>query len=258
MCTVSWLRDEHGYDLFFNRDERRTRADAEPPGVERVGSTRVIAPRDGEAGGSWVAVNDLGLTVALLNGYRASDADSPPAGGDWTSRGLLVMSLADCTGVRDLAARLEGTDLGTFRSFHLLALDPVETLLASCRDGALERTAGADIAPPLISSSYRFDAVSASRREVYASHLEEPGRSAEDSAVAFHRGHDPERGPFSPCMHREDARTVSFTWVRVDRTRVTMRYSPDSPCRSWPPTFKTWSARARVRGGSPGTSSTSR
>ena len=244
MCTVSWLRDEHGYDLFFNRDERRTRAGAEPPGVERVGSTRVIAPRDGEAGGSWVAVNDLGLTVALLNGYRTGDAaESPPPGGEWTSRGHLVMGLSDCPDVRELATRLEGTDLASFRSFHLLALDPVETLLASCRDGALEQTPGKDIAPPLISSSFSFDAVSASRREVYGAHMEEPETSAEDSGVAFHRCHDPERGPFSPCMHREDAHTVSFTWVQVDRTRVTMRYSPDSPCRSWPPKFKTWSAR---------------
>jgi len=187
MCTVSWLRDEHGYDLFFNRDERRTRAGADPPGVERVGSTRIIAPRDGEAGGSWVAVNDRGLSVALLNGYRTGDtAEAPPPGGEWTSRGHLVMGLSDCPDVREL-------------------------------------------------------------REVYGAHTEEPTRSAEDSAVAFHRCHDPERGPFSPCMHREDAHTVSFTWVRVDRTRVTMRYSPDSPCRSWPPQFKTWSARARRR-----------
>ena len=44
MCTMSWLRNEAGYDLFFNRDEKRSRLPAEPPAIRRVGSTTVLAP----------------------------------------------------------------------------------------------------------------------------------------------------------------------------------------------------------------------
>jgi hypothetical protein len=33
-------------------------------------------------------------------------------------------------------------------------------------------------------------------------------------------------------MHRDDAQTVSFTWVTVDDAGVNMYYAADSPCRS--------------------------
>jgi hypothetical protein len=35
-------------------------------------------------------------------------------------------------------------------------------------------------------------------------------------------------------MHRADARTVSFSWVRVTDAGVEFFYAPDAPCRSMP------------------------
>lgn len=48
--------------------------------------------------------------------------------------------------------------------------------------------------------------------------------------LAYHRRHEPEAGPHSPCMHRPDARTVSFSWIEVDENEVRFRYVPSSPC----------------------------
>ena len=86
-----------------------------------------------------------------------------------------------------------------------------------------------------MSSSFRYEAVAESRRARYREHMRTMQRPTLEAALAYHRSHYPERGPFSTCMHRDDARTVSFTWVRVDPAEVRMRYSPDSPCRHWPP-----------------------
>jgi len=232
---MSWLRDGTGYDLFFNRDEKRTRLLAEPPEIRRVVSTAVLAPRDGEAGGTWIAANEHGLTLALLNGYLGADAAAPPASGSWTSRGKLVMALSDCSDVGEVASRLEARDLTCFRSFHLAAFDRRTTSLASWRDGKLEHLDSGSFAAPMISSSFDFEAVAETRREHYREFLEATDRARVEAALAYHRSHRPERGPYSPCMHRADARTVSLTWVRVDAERVRMRYSPDSPCRGWPP-----------------------
>lgn len=232
---MSWLRDGTGYDLFFNRDEKRSRLPAQPPEVRRVGSTAILAPRDEQAGGSWVAVNEYGLTLALLNGYLGGDAATTPPSGQWTSRGRLVMDLADCTAVAELAERLKARDLETFRSFHLAALDPHAALLASWRDGALECVDESCFSPPLISSSFRFEEVAESRRERYREFIDAAGGSTVEGSLAYHRSHAPERGPFSPCMHREDARTISFSWVHVNDACVQMRYAPDAPCRGWPP-----------------------
>lgn len=232
---MSWQRNGAGYDLFFNRDERRSRPPAEPPAVRRVGSTAVLAPRDGEAGGSWLAANEHGLTVTLLNGYLGGDAVTAPASGQWTSRGRLVMELSDCSDVPELAERLKMLDLAKFRSFHLAVFDPRTALRASWRDGKLKHVDEDAFSPPLISSSIRFGEVAESRRARYREYLDAADGSRIEAALAYHRGHCPERGAFSPCMHREDAHTVSFTWVSVDATRVQMRYAPDAPCREWPP-----------------------
>ena len=46
----------------------------------------------------------------------------------------------------------------------------------------------------------------------------------------FHRSHRPERGAHSPCMHRDDARTVSLTGVRVTASAISMTYADGPPC----------------------------
>jgi hypothetical protein len=48
------------------------------------------------------------------------------------------------------------------------------------------------------------------------------------------RAHGPERGPYSICMHREDATTVSYTEVVVSHTTATLRYTPGAPCCTAP------------------------
>jgi hypothetical protein len=261
MCTVSWLRDADGYDLFFNRDEKRSRLAAAPPTPRKVGSTTVLAPIDGEAGGTWLAANEHGLTLALLNGYLGNDSAAPPAGG-WTSRGHLVLRLADCSTVTALVDRLEATDLASFRSFHLAAFDLQTGTLASWRDAALELSDGDSFSAPLISSSYRYEDVSQSRRERFREFETAGSGPRVETMLAYHRSHHPERGAYSACMHREDARTVSFTWIRAEAGEVRMRYSPDSPCRGWPPgpplVLSTSSGNARARAALRDRSSTNR
>jgi hypothetical protein len=50
----------------------------------------------------------------------------------------------------------------------------------------------------------------------------------------LHRSHEPERGPFSICMHRPDAATVSYTEVSVQNRHVIMRYRPGPACAKAP------------------------
>ena len=46
----------------------------------------------------------------------------------------------------------------------------------------------------------------------------------------LHQSHLPAEGPFSICMHRKDAKTVSYTEIVAIRSDVTMRYAAGSPC----------------------------
>jgi hypothetical protein len=53
----------------------------------------------------------------------------------------------------------------------------------------------------------------------------------------LHRSHAPRPGPFSLCMHRPDACTVSYTEINVRGAMATTYYIAGSPC-SQSPQFK--------------------
>ena len=55
-------------------------------------------------------------------------------------------------------------------------------------------------------------------------------RSSDEELFVLHRSHAPTRGPFSLCMHRDDASTVSYTKVQAARDFATCQYFVGSPC----------------------------
>ena len=69
MCTVSWLHQPGGYHLLCNRDEKRTRSAALAPTVIETRRRAVTSRRSmPTCGGTWIAVNEFGVSVCLLNG----------------------------------------------------------------------------------------------------------------------------------------------------------------------------------------------
>ncbi len=46
----------------------------------------------------------------------------------------------------------------------------------------------------------------------------------------LHRSHDPVPGPFSICVHRRDAATVSYTEVECSRLSISVSYLSGNPC----------------------------
>jgi hypothetical protein len=235
MCTATWLRSGEGYELFFNRDELRTRGEARPPRARNTvrpdGKTlRYLAPEDADFGGTWIAVNDAGLTLAVLNGFRSADNDARRR---WRSRGLLVTDLAGCLAPDEVERRVRGTDLEAYRSFRLLALSAGRQALVAEWDRqqlAVDDTAEGRV--PLVSSSFEEGEVGASRREDFRRVVGEA--RTRERLLAYHRSHENGPSAFSVCMHREDAMTRSFTHVRVGADEVELAYHGGPPCEAAP------------------------
>ena len=228
MCTVSWLRhDACGYELFCNRDERLTRKAASSPAVCVRSGVRYVAPVDGDFGGSWVGVNEFGLTLCLLNNYDERPAAPAP---DQRSRGLLLTALMDCRSVAQVRARLsEASDLSHYRPFTMLVLAPgVPAFAARWADSRL--TFEDNPAMPLTSSSFDGGRVCEARKNLFRRMGAAGVGVSVEMLRLFHRSHEPARGPFSVCMHREDAATVSFSRVRVGERLVEFEYRSQSPC----------------------------
>lgn len=232
---MTWLGTAGGYEVFFNRDERLSRRPADPPRILRSASTRFVAPRDGDFGGSWLAANEHGLTLALENGYTDLDdlTHEPPSG--FVSRGLLLLSLIDTGSPAEVLRRLENQDLHRFRSFLLTVFDARgEARLVRWVRGAYGVEPDAVRHMPLVSSSFETADVRRSRAEVFRAMSRELAADPLELHLAYHESHLPERGPRSTCMHRPEAQTVSFSRLEVDSREVRFHYVPHSPCAGRP------------------------
>lgn len=227
MCTVSWTHQADRHHLLCNRDEQRTRGIATPPAVFERGCTRFVAPTDADHGGTWIAVNEYGLGLCVLDGR----CRKPARGG--RSRGFVIPELIWHRSAGDCAVALGQFNLAPFASFTLLMLEPGQPATVAAWDGttlAVDRDA--DRRAPLVSSSFDPERVRRSRTREYVRHT----KGDPSSLYRFHTSHgDGGAGnAYSPCMHREDAETVSFSWVVVTRDEVRFLYLPTAPCRCAP------------------------
>jgi len=233
MCTLSWLAEPGGYQLWFNRDEQRRRARAEQPRYHSA--TGALYPIDPEGGGTWIALNDEGISFCLLNHYQADQrlpVGEPPGG--WLSRGQLIPQLLAHTDLEFVAA-LQALSLTRFRPFVCCAFYPSDMHSSGAPQMALWDGQALTLGQPrspLISSSVAMDAVVRHRRRLYS-------RSADTGAgrMAFHCSHQPSPSALSVCMHREDAATQSLSHIRVADTGVRFDYYDGAPCEVRPRTF---------------------
>ncbi|HDV5401969.1 TPA: NRDE family protein, partial [Vibrio cholerae] len=120
MCSVTWSLSDTGYQVFFNRDEQRSRALALPPAIYDRQGVAVMMPLDPQGQGSWISLNQFGLSLCLLNNYQGRVPD-----GTLISRGLLLKSLAGSSSIEQITLAFEKLALSRFAPFTLLAFDPL-------------------------------------------------------------------------------------------------------------------------------------
>ncbi len=226
MCTVTVISLEaRGLRLVTNRDESRTRPPATPPRLVRLASGRVaVWPIDAQAGGTWVALSDLGLVLALLNS-NPHPGETPTPGA--RSRGLIIPGLIAARGAEEAMAALSAQDLRDFAPFRLVAADTGRISDAQWDGARLSRAAGT-LSPRCFASSGLGDAIVRPRLALFESWIADHGEGP-DSQDEFHCYRWPGRGEISVLMERPDARTVSVTTVEwTAGLGGSMRYSDDA------------------------------
>ena len=243
MCTVAVVAtpsvgDGEGFVVAGNRDELHGRPEAEPWRLVRRDGLAVLMPRDPAGGGTWLAANELGVVVTLLNGWSL-EASSPAAaaGLEAISRGRLVAQMA---GARSVDQVIEALETGHWRGllprvrpFVLLAAEPGPRLMQARWDGLVLR--GEELALPHVevSSSVLPELAERGRRQALEHQLvraAEPG-AAQRLRAAF-ADHGPTPGPASVCVHRDDARTRSFSMVQVGQGVVEVTHVAGAPCQA--------------------------
>lgn len=225
---MSWYLNEtgEGYDLFFNRDEQKARSRASLPAMYKTESgTAYVAPIDNDAGGTWIAVNEFGITICLLNHYQFQQIETYK---NWRSRGEIVRILAETANIREVKSRFKSIDLSDYRAFRLFAIDRSGNNRLCVWDG---RTLSIELTTTSPQASSAVDAknVKQVRGQFYA----DSGLAKSTNKTDFYRyhaSHHPEPSQSSVCMHREEAETVSFTHINVKDNCAQVYYSDGSPC----------------------------
>jgi hypothetical protein len=182
-----------------------------------------VAPVDGDFGGTWIAVNEFGLALCLLN----ATGDAPE---DSLTRGLVIPALIGRYSAAAAIDWLRWIGLRPFAPFTLVALDPQSPPLAARWNGA--RLSIEAVRPPLTSSSFNPEQVQRARLGSYAKATAGGQRTSLDALRRFHRHHGRAADAYSTCMHRADAATVSFTSIAVSAHAIRVAYSPAPPCQS--------------------------
>jgi len=228
MCTVSFLPKAQGFYLAMNRDEKLKPSTALPPKIVDLASRRVILPRE-PTGGTWISANDAGVCLALINWHRV--AREPKH--DVISRGEVVRELAGKSSVSEIANGLKKLPLCKLCPFRLIGVVPSEKIVTEWRwnsEWLTMRNHQWQLQHWFSSGQDERRAERERKRVCDAAHNQGSARNLR-WLRQLHRSHAPERGPFSICMHRADATTVSYTEVAVSGRRATMRYKP-GPCCS--------------------------
>ncbi len=212
----------------MNRDEKLNRSTALAPTIVDLESLCVVYPSE-PAGGTWISTNDAGVCLALINWHRVEREPKH----DVLSRGEVVRALAGKSSTNEIADGIGRLPLRKLRPFRLITIVPSERLVTEWRWNLEWLTRRDHKWRPLHWFSSGFDerrAELARQRICDAAHTNRSTTSL-NWLRQLHRSHSPKRGPFSICMHRRDASTVSYTEVGVSEKRATMRYKP-GPCCS--------------------------
>ena len=216
--------------LAMNRDEQKSRPSGVAPRCRKAGLRDALHPGE-PAGGTWIGVNDAGLTLALINWYSKPQRDRALC----VSRGIVIPHLLAADDISGAGLFLSDLPLDEINPFRLIAVSLAGRAVREWRwDG----------------SEMECRRHGWQRRHWYSSGLDEAAANRKRAGVVraagggtaqtpawlrkLHCSHQTERGAFSICMHREDAETVSYTEIVATRSLVRMQYAGGSPCRKKP------------------------
>ncbi|WP_024607937.1 MULTISPECIES: NRDE family protein [unclassified Pseudoalteromonas] len=210
MCTLSYFLTDDGYELFFNRDEQKTREMAIAPSKH---TGNAIYPIDPQGGGTWLGVSHWGQTLALLNDYQSVfDITAVKH-----SRGLLIPHLL--SNKTPALSQLQNMDLSGYAPFKLCIFPDKLSLnnshivfvrwdtkqLIDCQVESLATSSGVEL-----------ETVTQKRKQQFKQ-LIDLRYPASEQFLAFHYS-KAEQGQYGVNMQREDAMTVSISHIKVGNT----------------------------------------
>lgn len=221
--------------VVFNRDEGRRRAEGLPPEVRTFDGVPCVMPVDPVSDGTWIAVNEFGLTFFLLNYYprRAAQVGRSPSVRELEnrpSRGTIIPRVAHARSLDESLSVMESLTVAAFAGFRLVVVGDEGAVELAHRESHTHLDVRRDPTfPQLYVSSGLGDEVVEGPLRALFQEMFSAGRDPIATQECYQRHSWPEAPHVSVCMRREEAMTVSQTIVDVFSHRVRMVYLPGPP-----------------------------
>jgi uncharacterized protein with NRDE domain len=135
MCTLVVKVEAGRYWVAANRDELRARP---ATGPHHWAGETFWAPKDEQAGGTWLGVTDSGMFVGVTNRFGAQRDEKR------RSRGQLVVEALRARSAAELHQRLEPLKAHEFNAFHLLYTDGHGAYVTWCDGERVQQAALGD------------------------------------------------------------------------------------------------------------------
>jgi hypothetical protein len=212
----------------MNRDEKLGRSKALPMTAHALaGGRNALFPSEPK-GGTWIGVNDAGVTFGLINWY----AVEARVMGQPISRGEIVRAALPMAAPWKIRETPPAIDLEQVNPFRLIGIFPGPKRVFEWRWNrfAFERFEHPWKSNIWISSGFDEIGAQRTRGKAFRSALKEASAGSIGWLRSLHASHLPDRGPYSTCMHRSDAATVSYSEIVVNPRSAQMCYLDGTPC----------------------------
>jgi hypothetical protein len=221
MCTVTFIPSRDTIFLTSNRDEKNWRSLAFPPSVFTYQSGKIIYPKDGDAGGTWIAAHQNGNAIIFLNGGLKAHLSEPPYR---KSRGLILIEIIDSSAPFN---NFLATNLNNIEPFTAIIWDNAR--LFECRwDGVSRhsRQCNADL-PHIWSSVTLYDeAVVRKRKKWFEEWIKKTPEPCQRDILNFHQFTGDGDSNNDLRMNRQGkVFTVSVTSLAISRYSLMMHYA---------------------------------
>lgn len=220
MCTVTYIPSKDSIFLTSNRDEKSWRTPAYAPALYTFDSGKIIFPKDGDAGGTWIALHENGNTAIFLNGAFIEHTPKPPYR---KSRGLILLDLID-----------HSTPYNCFLAINLNNIEPFTAIirdnshLFECRwDGQQKHHTELDSDTCHIWSSATLygPAIVEKRNNWFKKWLEKNESPSQEDILHFHQFTGDGDSHNDLKMNRDGkVFTVSVTSVNISNDLLGMKY----------------------------------
>jgi hypothetical protein len=211
----------------MNRDERIARRAGDPPSIHKVGDVYAAYPNDG-AGGTWIAANDCGVALALLNWNDVATNSLKTA-----SRGKVIPLLIGLNSLLLFREAIRRINFQGILPFRLIGIFSSESNVCEWDwDGSFLHSQDHTWEVQHWFSSSLSDRRAGKIRGAACEQAWHQSDAGEKEWLRrLHGSHVEAESSLSLCVHRRDVETLSYSVIECTPHNVEFDHTIGSPCR---------------------------